>query len=204
MKWNLVTRNLCDLLDHTKNPRHITRKDYQSLKESVKKFGLSEKIVINKDNMIIGGHQRKRVLEDLGITETDCWVPDRQLTHQEACELCVRFNKNAGEWDWDILANYYEPDDLCEWGFSESELEGHSKEDKDKKQKKPSLKFGFDTAKDMLAFIHELTEYDPSKMEDIRCMATANNGKITITGLDDQEQEYTHHHKTKESYAAVA
>ena len=42
------------------------------------------------------------------------------LKHVE--ELNIRLNKNTGEWDWDILANDWEVDDLLAWGFTEEEL----------------------------------------------------------------------------------
>ncbi len=118
-----MCKELSELHEHPHNPRYISKADYAQLKESIEKFGLSEKLVINTDNTIIGGHQRKKVLEDLGIKKVDCWVPDRALTETEVYELNVRFNRNHGQWDWDILANFFEPSDLTEWGFKEEELD---------------------------------------------------------------------------------
>ena len=97
MQWKLVCKELSELHEHPHNPRYISKADYAQLKESIEKFGLSEKLVINTDNMIIGGHQRKKVLEDLGIKRVDCWVPDRALSDEEVYELNVRFNRNHGQ-----------------------------------------------------------------------------------------------------------
>jgi len=55
--------------------------------------------------------------------EIDVRVPDRELSIDEARELNVRLNKNAGQWDFDILANNFELDDLLEWGFDKGELD---------------------------------------------------------------------------------
>ena len=47
------------------NPRQISSKQYKDLKESVKKFGLVAPIIVNKDNTVIGGHQRLKICKDL-------------------------------------------------------------------------------------------------------------------------------------------
>jgi len=77
---------------------------------------------LDSDNTIIGGHQRKHVLEATGVKECECWIPDRQLTEREVEELNIRLNKNTGSWDFDTLANEFELPDLVEWGFEPFEL----------------------------------------------------------------------------------
>ena len=125
--WQLKTYKLADLTDYFKNPRHITETEFKQLKKSLDTFGLIDKPIINADaaNTIIGGHQRKHVLEANGETECECWVPDRELTEREVEELNIRLNKNTGQWDFDVLANEFELDDLLEWGFSEMEFGIH-------------------------------------------------------------------------------
>ena len=117
IEWHLERRWLPDLKEHPHNPRRLSKKDHAQLSTSLDKFGLIDKPIINRDNMIIGGHQRVKVLLDAGIKETECNVPDRLLSDEEVNELCIRLNKNTGEWDDDILANSWEMDDLVEWGF---------------------------------------------------------------------------------------
>lgn len=96
------------------------------MKASLAKFGIADPIIINTDNMIIGGHQRKKILETLldydPDYQIDVRVPDRELGLDEARELNVRLNKNVAEWDFDILANDFDLEDLVDWGFSEKEL----------------------------------------------------------------------------------
>ena len=122
--WQLKTYKLADLTDYFKNPRHITETEFKQLKKSLDTFGLIDKPIINADaaNTIIGGHQRKHVLEANGETECECWVPDRELTEREVEELNIRLNKNTGDWDFDVLANEWNQEDLLDWGFSEFEL----------------------------------------------------------------------------------
>jgi DNA modification methylase len=49
-------------------------------------------------------------------------VPDQSLDQKDIDELNIRLNRNLGEWDFDILANQWDVDNLIEWGFTEEEL----------------------------------------------------------------------------------
>lgn len=124
IKWNIVTKKLSDLKEHSKNPRRLTKEQEHHLRTSLEKFGLVDKLIVNLDNTIIGGHQRKKTLKKLEYKEVECLVPDRLLDEKEVDELNIRLNKNTGEWDFDILSNQWEAQDLLEWGFSLEELTG--------------------------------------------------------------------------------
>jgi hypothetical protein len=60
----------------------------------------------------------------MGVKEVECHVPDHTLSRKEMDEICLRMNRNVGEWDWDTLANTYEIDDLLAWGFEPEEMIG--------------------------------------------------------------------------------
>lgn len=127
IKWKLITKKVSELKPYHKNPRNITEQGLKDLKQSVDKFGLAEPIVINTDNVIIGGHGRVLTLKANGIKECDCYIPNRKLNDKEVEELNIRLNKNiAGTWDFDILANEFETNELLFWGFNERELGGLS------------------------------------------------------------------------------
>lgn len=121
--WHIESRKISSLKDYHKNPRSLTKDQEAHLRISLEKFGLIDKPVINLDNTIIGGHQRKRTLKKLGYKEVECNVPSRMLEPKEIEELCIRLNKNTGEWDYELLANQWEPSDLIDWGFTEDELQ---------------------------------------------------------------------------------
>lgn len=131
MKWNLETCPIKDLKDYSKNPRKLTHEQAAHLQISLEKFGLIDKPIINTDNTIIGGHQRVRLLKKMGHKEVECWIADQQLTDKEVEELNIRHNKNKGSWDWEILANEWEPLDLMQWGFNEEEIFNEPKQDKE-------------------------------------------------------------------------
>ena len=109
-----------DLKPATYNPRQISTKQYNDLKASVKKFGLVDPIIVNKDMTVIGGHQRLKICKELKHIEIDCVVLD--LSKEEERELNIRLNKNTGEFDMDILANEFDIDQLIDWGFKHIDI----------------------------------------------------------------------------------
>lgn len=120
--WTLKKFKVKDLKDYHKNPRKLSRTQASQLEESIRKFGLIDKPIVTRDGIIIGGHARKKILERLAIKEVDCYVSDQELDEQEIAELNIRLNKNSGEFDFDILANEFDPVDLVNWGFHPEEL----------------------------------------------------------------------------------
>lgn len=122
--WAVCTVNIKLLKAHPDNPRILTKEAAGHLSDSLDKFGLIDKPVINTDFTIIGGHQRIALLKKQKVKEIECNFPSRPLTEEEVKELMVRLNRNHGAWDYDILANNWEPTELIDWGFNESELIG--------------------------------------------------------------------------------
>jgi ParB-like chromosome segregation protein Spo0J len=121
----IVTIKIADLKAAEYNPRQISEEQFTQLKKSIEGFGAVEPIVINKNikrkNVVVGGHQRLKVMKALGWEEVPCVEVDLPLAREK--ELNIRLNKNTGEFDFDILANEFDIEDLIEWGFSENELE---------------------------------------------------------------------------------
>jgi len=102
------------------NPRQITKKQFEDLKESIRKFNLVDPIVINKDMTVIGGHQRLKCCKELKYKDVDCVILD--LSKEQERELNIRLNKSGGEFDMDILANEFDIDELVDWGFKHVDL----------------------------------------------------------------------------------
>lgn len=139
LKWSLTLKKVSDLKEYPSNPRKLTDSQYQQIKESLEKFGIVERPVINLDGIIIGGHQRLRILKKLGLKLIECWIPSRILEEHEVNELNIRLNKNHASFDYDMLANHFEVEDLYTWGFELDQLTGAedtTEEEKPKKTKK--------------------------------------------------------------------
>lgn len=96
----LVKRQLSDLKPAEYNPRKALKPgdpEYQRIAASIEEFGYVDPIIINTDNTIIGGHQRRTVMVDLGYTEADCILVEMDKTREKA--LNIALNKITGEWD---------------------------------------------------------------------------------------------------------
>lgn len=132
INWTLQTIPIKNLRVNPKNPRQISKEQAQHLESLIKKYGMIEKLIVDMDMMVIGGHQRLRILKKMKVKDVECWVPDRALDVDELDHLCVGLNLNQGKWDYDILANEYEVIDLLKWGFSEDQLLGDCKEAEEK------------------------------------------------------------------------
>ena len=121
---NIINKDIDTLIFAEYNPRELTTEQYKNLKDSLERFGIVDPIIINKNkertNIVIGGHQRLRVAKDMGIKELPCVELD--LDQDKEKELNVRLNKNTGQWDFNMLANEFETEDLIDWGFNEDEL----------------------------------------------------------------------------------
>ena len=106
------------------NPRYISDDAFDQLAKSLQDFDAVEPIVINthkgRENTIIGGHQRIKAAEALGWDTFPCVEVDLPLERER--ELNVKLNKTTGEFDFDKLANFFDADELTEWGFSDEEI----------------------------------------------------------------------------------
>lgn len=95
-----------NLLPADYNPRKDLKPgdaEYEKLKRSIEQFGYVEPVIWNRTTgRVVGGHQRLKVLIDMGISEVDCVVVEMDENKEKA--LNVALNKISGEWDKDKLA----------------------------------------------------------------------------------------------------
>lgn len=76
--------------------------EYDKLKHSIEEFGYVEPIIWNKTTShVVGGHQRLKVLLDMGITEVECVIIEMDEEKEKA--LNIALNKISGDWDNDKL-----------------------------------------------------------------------------------------------------
>ncbi len=103
---NIEKKNVKDLLPADYNPRKDLKPgdpEYEKLKRSIEQFGYVEPVIWNQQTgCVVGGHQRLKVLIDMGITEVDVVVVDMDADKEKA--LNIALNKISGEWDTEKLA----------------------------------------------------------------------------------------------------
>ena len=113
------------LLD--RNPRKITEGQFKKLMKSMKEdpgFFERRPCLVNKTGetlTVYAGNQRVRAADKLGWVQVPCIV-DNELTETLMRKRVVCDNKSMGEWDFDILGNDYEIEELFDAGFTDLEL----------------------------------------------------------------------------------
>jgi len=124
-KINIEYVSINNIKPNEYNPKQITQKQFEDLKKSITEFGIVDPLIVNKakgrEGIIIGGHQRYKIYQELKIEEIPVIYVEINNIQKEK-ELCIRLSKNTGEWDWDLLANLFNENDLISWGFTEDEL----------------------------------------------------------------------------------
>ena len=99
-------KHTADLLPADYNPRTDLKPgdaEYEKLKRSIEQFGYVEPVIWNRlTGRVVGGHQRLKVLMDMGMSEVDCVVVE--LPEEKEKALNIALNKISGEWDKDKLA----------------------------------------------------------------------------------------------------
>jgi hypothetical protein len=113
---------LKDIKPNPNNPRVLRDDKFQKLKQSITEFPkmLSLRpMVIDENNVVLGGNMRLRALQELGFTDVEeAWVKrSSDLTEDEKKRFIIADNVPLGEWDWDTLANDWEVVDLEAWGL---------------------------------------------------------------------------------------
>jgi len=105
---------------NAENPRNITDGKFKKLVKSVKQFPEMLKlrpIVINEQNIIIGGNMRYRACLEAGFKDIYI-IRAENLTKKQEKEFIVKDNVAYGDWDWDLLANDWEIDELDDWALN--------------------------------------------------------------------------------------
>jgi len=115
-------RKVKDLKFYLGNPRQMKPEMLRKLENSIKEFGIVEPLVINKNNEVIGGNQRLKALQKLGIDQVDVIVLDLEKSKEKALNLAL--NKIEGEWDYKLLKDF-----IVDLEIEDIELTGFEKED---------------------------------------------------------------------------
>jgi len=145
---------LKDIKANPNNPRVIRDDKFEKLRNSIESFPQMmalRPIVIDAENVILGGNMRFRALQDLGFKDVpDRWVKKAdELTEEQKREFIIKDNSGFGAWDWDALANEWDAEQLSEWGLDmpdwtgdEPDIDDLIGEDKDKP---PTMKITFES-----------------------------------------------------------
>jgi DNA modification methylase len=111
--------NINQIKANAENPRVIKDDKFKKLVKSIEEFPEMlnlRPIVVNQDMVILGGNMRHKAAKDAGLKEIPIIIAEN-LDEAKEREFIIKDNVGFGEWDWDALANLWEPDELYDWGL---------------------------------------------------------------------------------------
>ena len=107
------------VIPNEKNPRYIRDSKFNKLVDSIKEFPeMLEKrpIVVDENMIVLGGNMRLNACKKAGLKEV--WIDVAEgWTQKQKNEFIIKDNVGFGEWDWDILANDWQTEQLTDWGM---------------------------------------------------------------------------------------
>ena len=109
---------LSEIKPNPNNPRLIKDDKFKKLCQSIKDFPEMlelRPIVVNKDHIILGGNMRYKAAKEIGLKEIPVTIAD--LTPEQEREFLIKDNVSGGEWDWELLANEWDSEELEAWGL---------------------------------------------------------------------------------------
>ena len=106
------------------NPRSITGEKFEKLVKSIQEFPemlQARPIVVGQDGVVLGGNMRLAAAIEAGLTEVPVKTVD--WTEQQRQEFVIKDNLSYGEWDFDMIANGWDHEQLLDWGMEVPTLE---------------------------------------------------------------------------------
>lgn len=111
-------RKISEVKLNPNNPRLIKDEKFKKLCQSLKDFPEMlniRPIVVNKDMIILGGNMRYKAAKEIGLKEIPVTIAD--LTEDKQREFLIKDNTSGGEWDWEVLSNEWDSEELEAWGL---------------------------------------------------------------------------------------
>lgn len=135
MKTEIIA--ISELRPNPVNPRSISEDKFRKLCQSLEDFPKMlelRPVIIDDDNIVLGGNMRLKAAEHIGLTHLPC-VRAKDLSQKEKDEFIVKDNLGYGAWDWDTMGIQYELEQLEDWGLDVPNLEvGESEELEEEKE----------------------------------------------------------------------
>lgn len=101
------------------NPRVIRDEKFQKLVKSIQEFPEMleiRPIVVNADSIVLGGNMRLKACQEAGLKEIPVLFAEH-LTEEQQRQFIIKDNIGYGEWDWEMLANEWNTEELKDWGI---------------------------------------------------------------------------------------
>jgi 16S rRNA G966 N2-methylase RsmD len=111
--------NIKLVIPHPNNPRLIKDDKFKKLVKSIKEFPEMlnlRPIVVDDNYVVLGGNMRLRACIEAGLKRVPI-IKASALTAEQQKRFIITDNVGFGEWDWDMLANEWDQEELIDWGL---------------------------------------------------------------------------------------
>ena len=115
----IKTVKISQVKPNPNNPRLIKDDKFHKLVKSIQEFPKMleiRPIVVNADMIILGGNMRLKACKEAGLKEVPIIFAD-DLTEEQQREFIIKDNVGFGEWDWEMIANEWDTEQLEDWGL---------------------------------------------------------------------------------------
>ena len=130
-----ITVSINTVKTNPNNPRLVKDDKFKKLVNSIKTFPEMLKIrpiVVNNDMIVLGGNMRLKACKEAGLKKVHIIKADT-LTEEQQREFIIKDNVGFGEWDWDLIANQWDAEQVAEWGLNLPMFEDNDDVDKEHK-----------------------------------------------------------------------
>ena len=200
-----TTLKISQIKNNPNNPRLIKDDKFKKLVKSLKDFPIMakklRKVVVDENNVILGGNMRFKAMKEAGLKEVYVEYftredaeennklakqldPDfKDKTYEDQCnEFIIKDNVSGGEWDMDMLANEWDANELDEWGLDTPDNWGEDKEVEEDEAPEVSD----EPPKSKLGEIYQLGRHrvmcgDSTSLTDAELLMNGKNASIAFT-----------------------
>jgi len=116
---DIIKVKISEVKTNPNNPRVLKDDKFKKLVASVKGFPQMleiRPIVVNNDMVVLGGNMRLKACKEAGLKEVHI-IKAEDLTEDQQREFIIKDNVGFGEWDWDMIANEWDTEDVEAWGL---------------------------------------------------------------------------------------
>lgn len=123
-KMNIVYKPIKELKPYKKNAKKHNKEQVEQIANSIKEFGFTQPVIIDKNNCVVAGHGRILGAKKAGLKQVPT-VCLEDLTEEQIKAYRLADNKlNESEWDYNLLDEELgilsEDIDMSLFGFDEN------------------------------------------------------------------------------------
>lgn len=115
----MLIEKIGNIKSNPDNPRLIKDERFKKLVKSIKEFPEMlhlRPIVVNDEMVVLGGNMRLKACKEAGLTEVPV-IKASSLTPDQQREFIIKDNLGFGEWDWELIANEWDAEQVTDWGM---------------------------------------------------------------------------------------